>query len=432
MHVLLFDMHTGGHHLEYASLLRQELTELWSDIEITILSTVREGHHEEFLDPETVKYLYDDDVLDRLHPKSATGHAIRAIRNPRGSIVADALEYVEERSYDLVHFLHADDILKEIYRHGQSIETPIVATINGSYFRVQTRRRTAIAKRLIEHGLTDIASTAVPDVFSRRGPWNHVNLHRLARDNVVKEFFVASEIGRELILSATDIEQYAPLTKIPDPVETWSNEAFDRQSARDRLDLTEEEYVFTFFGEMRAEKGVDLLVDALEEYDGSPITVILAGKPVAVDARKIERGVANPDVTVVPELGFVPQEAVPDYFFAADAVILPYRRSFGTYRTSGVFQKACSAGRPVIAPNFGAFAARVSKWNLGTTFEPGSAESLSAVLASVASNPEGILDEQSMSEYVESQTYGRLAERSSKTYRRVLGADAGVAHEQKA
>lgn len=167
-------------------------------------------------------------------------NVVRAASNPRGTIVNHVFEFLETADYDLIHFLQVDEILKEIHRHGRACETPVVGTIIGSYFRRQDETRTELASKLISYGLADVARM-VPDVLSRCGPWNHLNLNRTVRDDVVADFFVASKLGRDAIRRVTT--DGVELPTIPDPIDRWWDDPLDKTNARDQIDLPNDEFI---------------------------------------------------------------------------------------------------------------------------------------------------------------------------------------------
>ena len=415
MRVLLFDMHVGGHHLEYASQLRSHLSDHLPEAQVDFLAAAESEQHHEFFDISTIDFLYEDDVvLDELSPDGIGDNLRRAIKNPRDDIVARLFKYVSNHDYDILHLLHLDDIVGEVHRHGRGVTPEVVGTINGSYYRIQSYRRTEIARALIATHLTEIVSV-VPDILSRRGPWNHLNLYRAIRDDVIGELFVPTHRGRDSIQRAVQADTLS-YSLIPDPIEPWYEDPIPAADARKNLGLPTEPFTLVFFGEMRAEKGVDLLIDALASYDGDSMTAVFAGRPVDIDPTDFEVLKTNDAVDVRTELGFVPHEDVKSYFFAADAMVLPYRRSFGQFRPSGVFQKACGSLRPIIAPSFGVFDDLVTEWDLGVTFEPGSAKSLREAIASLHSSAGGLYNVDTMREYATSQTYDNLAAITVETY----------------
>jgi glycosyltransferase involved in cell wall biosynthesis len=229
---------------------------------------------------------------------------------------------------------------------------------------------------------------------------------------------VHSREAKESVLASTGADADW-ITDIPDPLEPWDGSPAAKRDARERLDLPAEGTVLLLFGQLVEEKGIDALLRALERYDGPAFTMVIAGSPVAVTPEEIEETARRSAVDVRPRLEFVPEADVEAYFVAADGVVLPYERSFGAARTSGVFQKACAAGRPILASDFGVFGRRVREWDLGVLCEPGSPERIAGALGTLVERGEAVYDAERMDEYACSQTFERLAELAHEAYRDV-------------
>jgi len=164
---------------------------------------------------------------------------------------------------------------------------------------------------------------------------------------------------------------------------------------------------------MRNEKGIDFLLRALRQYRGPPFTLLLAGPPVDVSEEVLEQIDRNSPVKIIYELEFIDYPEL--YFRAADAVVLPYKWEYGKERASQLFEEVCGSGRPVIVPDFGVLGRLTKEWNLGTTYNQGSARSLSTALTMFAS--EGIpFSEDRIREYSKQQTYQRTAIKLSSIY----------------
>lgn len=126
-------------------------------------------------------------------------------------------------------------------------------------------------------------------------------------------------------------------------------EAPPRAEARRRFGLDADALVFLHFGQLRAYKGVDALLDAFAGLGDPHARLVVAGKPKSGGyARRIaERAAAMPGVSTF--LDTVPDEEVGTYMGAADAVVLPYERIL----TSGTAVLAMSFGRAVVTPDLG-------------------------------------------------------------------------------
>jgi len=160
-----------------------------------------------------------------------------------------------------------------------------------------------------------------------------------------------------------------------------------RAEARERLGLEPADRVVLFFGQIKAAKGLDVLLRATAQLSSSmsSLRVLVVGKVWKDDFGAYERlieelGIHNQcDV----RLGYVPDERVPDYFAAADIVALPYRRIY----QSGALLMAMSYGTPVIASDVDAMKETVVDGETGFLFREGSSDDLARRLKEAVSDP---------------------------------------------
>jgi glycosyltransferase involved in cell wall biosynthesis len=124
----------------------------------------------------------------------------------------------------------------------------------------------------------------------------------------------------------------------------------DKSMAREYLEI-KESFTILCFGMIRKYKGVPYLVEA---FNRLPREVALSSRLVIagedwgdetslgsmIDSSPYEQQITYRD-------GFVPDSMVPQYFCAADVVVLPYLRTAG----SGVANIAMAYGRPVVTSN---------------------------------------------------------------------------------
>lgn len=139
----------------------------------------------------------------------------------------------------------------------------------------------------------------------------------------------------------------------------------DRLEARDKLGIDYQGRIFLFFGQIRLDKGIDFVFEALSKMKHS-FKLLIAGKPIGVDiAGMIEKSGWNEDVYLYPQ--YIPEKEVPLYFSASDAVILAHKRIW--VGNSGVLLQACQYQRPIVGTEHGLTGEFVRNWNLGITFE---------------------------------------------------------------
>ncbi|MFC3834446.1 glycosyltransferase [Deinococcus rufus] len=155
-----------------------------------------------------------------------------------------------------------------------------------------------------------------------------------------------------------------------------------RQARRAALGLADQDIAILAFGGTRHDKGSDIAIRALarlpEHYH-----LLVVGPARAFDADAL--------VTLAQECGvahrahfrveYVPDDEVEDYFLAADAVVLPYRRVFAGQ--SGPLLIAASLGVPVVASDVGVLTETVRAYDLGVLCPPEDDAALAHALAQV-------------------------------------------------
>jgi starch synthase len=114
-------------------------------------------------------------------------------------------------------------------------------------------------------------------------------------------------------------------------------------------DIRPIEFNLLFFGRIHAYKGLGYFVDAVLKLraEGLPVTGVIAGRGTDLDSHR--KHITHSGGFEVLEQ-YVPASAVPNLFYSAYAVVLPYVD--GTQ--SGVAAMALQYGRPVIATDVGA------------------------------------------------------------------------------
>lgn len=163
----------------------------------------------------------------------------------------------------------------------------------------------------------------------------------------------------------------------------WEGPVSDsqRREARLRLGIPIDRRVLLFFGELRPNKGLDVLLDAFSELacgGCNPYLVIAGRVHPAVDVAGYERRIARlPDGSYRWSRGWVPQDEVGLYFRAASLVVLPYTQ-FGSQ--SGVLMKAYSYGCPVVATDVGSLGETIRADQTGLVVPPGRSDRLSSTI----------------------------------------------------
>ncbi|HXX40372.1 MAG TPA: glycosyltransferase family 4 protein [bacterium] len=211
---------------------------------------------------------------------------------------------------------------------------------------------------------------------------------RLALHGGIRALAVLGEWHRDTLRAQLKLPAAFPIAVIPDAGEV-AVDTPDRLVARRQLGLPEAEPVFLFFGVLRKDKGVEYLLDAVVRLAAASFHVVFAGWPMEYKAEEItemvrQRGVAG---KVTLRLAYVPDEDVPAYFAACDALLLPYTKAYSG--GSGPLMKgACTYGRPVIVTRVSEMGRLVEQHALGLVAEPEDGASLAARLQEFLALPD--------------------------------------------
>lgn len=130
-------------------------------------------------------------------------------------------------------------------------------------------------------------------------------------------------------------------------------QSYSQRDARQRLGLPQNRRILLMFGAVREYKGCDMALAALPAIaEAVPDTLLLiAGQPWRLppsQQRMLEDAAASPLVRL--DMHYIPDDAVHDYFAAADIVLLPYR-PFSAQSGAGV--SSLMYGLPLVVAHTG-------------------------------------------------------------------------------
>ncbi|EKV32805.1 hypothetical protein C882_1643 [Caenispirillum salinarum AK4] len=157
-----------------------------------------------------------------------------------------------------------------------------------------------------------------------------------------------TEASRQHMLHRSPLLRRLPTTVIPHGhYQDWYGSPVGQVTARQRLGLPADRYIYLFFGRIRPYKNIDALTTLIGPTVAADESahIVIAGKPATPALETSLAALAEmPNITL--RLGFVPDEEVRDLMCASDAVVLPY-----PVFNSGVALLAASYGRPFVTPD---------------------------------------------------------------------------------
>jgi glycosyltransferase involved in cell wall biosynthesis len=169
----------------------------------------------------------------------------------------------------------------------------------------------------------------------------------------------------------TDLSLFTskPAQRVVHPLYDNFGEAIPKQEARKKLSLPENEKIILFFGFIRKYKGLDLLLEAMNDtrIRQSGIKLLVAGefyeKREEYDALVAKLGIES---QLLLRTDFIPDSEVSTYLSAADFVIQPYRNA----TQSGVTPLAYHFEKPMLVTNVGGLPDLVPDGKVGVITEP--------------------------------------------------------------
>lgn len=174
-------------------------------------------------------------------------------------------------------------------------------------------------------------------------------------------------------------EKTKPAALVQHPMYDNFGDIISKEKARQQLSLPVSDKIILFFGFIRKYKGLDLLLEAMNQpgIREAGIRLLIAGefyedKQPYLD--QIEKsGISD---LLILKTDFIPDSEVAFYLCSADAVIQPYRNA----TQSGVTPLAYYFEKPMIVTNVGGLPALVPHLKSGIVVEPSAKELAEGIL----------------------------------------------------
>jgi glycosyltransferase involved in cell wall biosynthesis len=208
---------------------------------------------------------------------------------------------------------------------------------------------------------------------------------RLTIGNKVSAFSLLGEWHRPRLISQLRLPENFVIEIIPDGGGEYP-EPIPRDVARHSLAIDWQGDIFLFMGILRRDKGIEELSIALRSLwqKRKDFRIILSGFPFEYHRKEVEQMFAfDPSDTPIihMHLDYVSEEQVPNFFYSADSLLLPYNDNYKG--SSGPLMKgACTFGLPVIVSDVSEMGRLAKKHELGFVSQPTDAYSLESAMHS--------------------------------------------------
>lgn len=172
-----------------------------------------------------------------------------------------------------------------------------------------------------------------------------------------------------------------------------------------------------FFGAIRSNKGLDIIIKAMPNImkNIKDVKLLIVGEPWE-DYGKYRKMIEDYNLSdnVWEKLGYIPNGEVSRYFFAADLVVLPYYEITG----SGILQIAYAFAKPVIASDIDGFKETIEDGKNGYLVNLGDPDNMATKICEVLLN-ENLCDRMGLhSRFISDNKYSwqGIAERTKSIY----------------
>ncbi len=160
-----------------------------------------------------------------------------------------------------------------------------------------------------------------------------------------------------------------PAKFVAHPLYDNFGEKISTLEARKKLSLGIDDKIILFFGFIRKYKGLDILLDAMNELKNKNIKLLVAGE-FYEEKKHYEEQIERLGIKdmLILRTDFIPDSEVKYYLCAADLVVQPYRSA----TQSGVTPLAYHFEKPMIVTNVGGLPSLVPDDKVGLIAEPNS------------------------------------------------------------
>jgi glycosyltransferase involved in cell wall biosynthesis len=347
-HLVIYEPRVEGHHLPWLGFIANDLLAAGCRLALAV-NKDRENHDKlrDHLGP-----LMDEcQIIPAVHPDSITA-------SQRLAFIQSCLAQTGASSAFLGAYDEVASALARRAFFGKYPPTDLKGRIGGVYHR---------PRFTIAHPLS-------PNRWLKQ-----TGFGRLMRGKWLRQLFA---LDPDLARQWHDQYPGAPVHFLPDPCPEMNR--LDSAAARSALNLGPNHRVFLFYGMGSRRKGLHIAAEAFSQLPPEANSVLYCAGSLKLDAMPGTKD----QLSRLEKLGrariidrFVTVDETEQLFAAADFVLLPYVRHFGS---SGVLSQAAAAGKPVIAADYDLLGRLVRRHHMGLLFQPGVARQLALRISEAA------------------------------------------------
>lgn len=211
---------------------------------------------------------------------------------------------------------------------------------NREYLNQYLLKKKKIRTVLTVHDVEDFVRYGQSHSMSKYLRFEKLNPHSIVLSTYAKE--------RILNYFPNTPESNIHVIPVTDKDTLYYNPKRSKREARQALGLSQDDFIVMFFGQIKKVKGLDILINGFAQSlkGKADVRLLIAGIPWKVGFDEFKKQIQQTGIAsqTTLHLQYHSNEIKPDYFIAADLVVLPYREIF----SSGVLVNALHYGSAVI------------------------------------------------------------------------------------
>jgi glycosyltransferase involved in cell wall biosynthesis len=354
---------------------------------------VAAGHEVAIFSPAVTAHNWPEPALEdgaqvfrlALGPRSSTAVFQHTFRQP--TLQKNFQYLLEKNRPDIVHIQHLMGLPTSLINQITSKNIPFVITLHDYWYICANAQLITNYDNTVCQGPNWWLNCA-HCALARAGKPNLTLLQpAVAPLMAFRNFRLKNVLGqaRQLIAPTNFVrETYTQLGIDPTKIAVIPHGIRPPENGRSARSQTGETLRVVYIGGLAPQKGVHILIDAVNRLVAAPITLNIYGDMTAFPdyVAGLQAQVSHSEIHFN---GRLPHEALWDVLAQSDVVVVP---SLWYETASLIIQEAFAAGVPVIASNIGALRERVQDGIDGRLFPVGDAAVLSTMLDDLRRNPE--------------------------------------------
>lgn len=390
-----------GHYGIYTANLCQEFAKLGHEV---CLFT-NKVHPEKFLKEkplfEIVEYKngkYKFEKFDQAKGRIPFYYEYGYIRNVF-LIIKGAFKFLKKRDFDVVQVMDAEysifSILAALYG---KILPPLVLMVNAPNFSYESYAGPKWLK--------------IYKVIQKR-----VLSNRFGKE--VKAINVLGEFHKENLKKQFNLSDDFPIAVIYDGANP-PEKHLTKEEARKKLGMDYSGPLFLFFGMLRKDKGVEYFLEAISLIKDKDFKVLLAGSLFDYKESDIlglidKLGIKD---KIIARIGYISDKDIYDYFFAGDALVLPYIKIYAG-GSGPLLKEGAICKVPAIVSDVSEMGRLVKKYDMGFVAEPESPRSLADAMDKFLKLPPEKQKEMGENAFKAANTWTKMAQEYINFYKSI-------------